>query len=386
MTTKSNRTLNRKLASALISEDWKSIRELIEQGAPVDLKDEEDMTALMRALISRRKDALKNVVFLVETGASLNVCLSYDRATISRLGGAHLRDEGPDADHESLSLTVDITPLIAAVRRGSAKMVKYLLSKGADVNARGSDGYTALMEVLRYQSDEKLAIVKQLLAKGAYVNARADDGDTAMLIAVGFGSEETLSVVKELIAEGANVNARGCDGYTALWSTVFGGECFAAVDIAKELVANGADVNITEPVSNKGLLILALEKLQTDMVEFLLDSGADVTAKAADGTTPLLAASDHWSIAKRLIERGADVNAANDVGDTALMLFADRRGPLHFVSFLASKGADINVANSAGVTALMKASAGRRIWNCSNSRKGRSVCRCREPRWPHRAE
>jgi ankyrin repeat protein len=64
-------------------------------------------------------------------------------------------------------------------------------------------------------------------------------------------------------------------------------------------------------------------KLQySEMVKALIDKGADVNAKDKDGQTALMLAAGggYTEIVKALIEKGADVNAKNNTGDTALSL------------------------------------------------------------------
>ena len=70
--------------------------------------------------------------------------------------------------------------LINAAIRGDAAAVQALLAKGAEVNAKGNDGWTAL--ILASQEGH-LHVVQALLAKGADVNAKADNGATALMVA-----------------------------------------------------------------------------------------------------------------------------------------------------------------------------------------------------------
>jgi len=75
-----------------------------------------------------------------------------------------------------------------------------------------------------------LEVVKALLAKGADVNAKLNNGETALTLA-SFGdwrrrasSDEPVEVVRVLLTNGANVNAKGSDGKTALDMANEGGQ------------------------------------------------------------------------------------------------------------------------------------------------------------------
>lgn len=88
--------------------------------------------------------------------------------------------------------------------------VKMLLAKGADVNAKDSEGKTPLMNAAYYGRKE---IVKFLLEHGADVNARYVDGCTALIWAAGEGEAETLEI---LLQHGADIHATERHNNTAL--------------------------------------------------------------------------------------------------------------------------------------------------------------------------
>ena len=111
----------------------------------------------------------------------------------------------------------DVTALMHAVQKGNIKIVEILLAKGADVNAKDNDGGTALMvaagkvrpEVVqehkaksRYLVIEVLGkaypeIIKVLLAKGADFNAKDNNGRTAMTHALLGGHDNIVGLLKK---------------------------------------------------------------------------------------------------------------------------------------------------------------------------------------------
>ena len=82
--------------------------------------------------------------------------------------------------------------LIDAATRGDMGAVQALLAKGADVNAKARDDWTALM--LASQNGH-LDVAQALLAMGAGVNAKRNDGTTALTSATAAGYTEVRTVL-----------------------------------------------------------------------------------------------------------------------------------------------------------------------------------------------
>ena len=92
---------------------------------------------------------------------------------------------------------------------------------------------------------------------------------------------------------------------------------------------------------------------RTEKVKQLIDSGADVDARDANGDTPMIVAAFLGlnETVKLLIEKGADVNAKNNLGSTAL-IEAATANKIETVELLLTSGADTKITNIAGLTAL----------------------------------
>jgi ankyrin repeat protein len=236
-------------------------------------------------------------------------------------------------DHESASLLLragarvnaandlGATPLWLASQNGSVDMVRRLLEGGADPNLALLAGETPLMVGARAG---KADVVDLLAAKGADVNARASRDQTALMWAV---AQKHPGVVTVLLARGADVHAR-----SAVWSQVMavpphgmleynrdiphGGDTpllFAArsgdLASARLLVDAGANVNDADAWGISALA-LAAHSGYRELVEFLLDKGADPNADAP-GFTALQEAvmRRDEQMAAALLARGADPNA-----------------------------------------------------------------------------
>lgn len=120
------------------------------------------------------------------------------------------------ATKKSLEVSATGGDLLFALWNRKKDCAQAYLDKGADINEKVS-GKTTLM----IASDRGyLDIVKTLLAKGAEVNAKSDDAKTALMAAAYNGHAE---VIKVLLNAGADVNARNKWGTTALTLAMNGG-------------------------------------------------------------------------------------------------------------------------------------------------------------------
>ena len=145
-----------------------------------------------------------------------------------------------------------------------------------------------------------------------------------------------------------------------LYAAVLDGD----LDHVKSLVASGADVNVV----TKGLtpLMLAIMEENLDIAIFLVGNRANVNAiKSKGGDTPLLLASQVtkdeaavFPLISLLLKMGANVNAKNYDGETALY-WACVFGNEKIANTLVFRGkADPNIATKTGETALMQAAEG----------------------------
>lgn len=102
------------------------------------------------------------------------------------------------------------TPLFYATRQSNKKMMEFLLTKGANVNAKNKIGYTCLHIAACGRGKD---FVKILLNHGADVNAKEDRGNTPLHETVESAFTDDLEA---LLSHGADVNAKNNDGKTPL--------------------------------------------------------------------------------------------------------------------------------------------------------------------------
>ena len=333
--------------------DAKAVKALLVHGAKVDTRESaHDQTALMWAAAQSHPDVVQ---LLIETGADIR---ARSRTYPQTVVGVQTQRAG----REELNYTVlrgGSTPLLFAARVGDAATAKVLLSAGADVNDSLPDGTSALV-LAAYSGHGDVASV--LLDKGADPNAFGT-GYAALHAAV---LRSDVGLVKALLAHRANPNIRMTKG--------------------TPLRRDTTDFNLPATLIGSTPYLLAARFLEPEIMRALVAGGADPTLAMQNGATPLMIAAgmgaggnesrrgiaviDFGKVEpeSRVLEAvtaavslGADVNAANQAGDTALHTAASQ-GFDTVVQFLADRGADLNAKNKRGQTplaALLSGGGGR---------------------------
>ena len=214
------------------------------------------------------------------------------------------------------------TRLRDAIVDNDSKMVRSLIKKGADVNARYDNNWTPLHYVARFIEDPEIArlFIGLLIEKGADVNAKDSIDKTPLHHAI---EKKRSGTARFLVEKGADVNARNNVGETPLHYAIAGED----PEIARFLIEEGADVNAK--INKESGLWTPLhyatrfnENAKT--ARLLVERGADINARRDDGATPLhyAAISKNPEFSKFLIEKGAEVDAKMNIGWTPLDLLS----------------------------------------------------------------
>jgi uncharacterized protein len=201
-------------------------------------------------------------------------------------------------------------------------------SLGQAAQAKGTGG----LELLEAAEQGDAKRVQELLSKGADTRQkRPADGRTPLMIAAVKGDVEVGSL---LIRAGADVNVRDSEGWTPLMLAVANENLLGEIlfkknrsgvsrhyEIAALLIEAKADVN----TKNKGstALVIASEKPAPEIAELLLKNRADPNVRTGQmSETPLMRAAYRAdeSMVSLLIAYGADVNARDEEGLTALSI------------------------------------------------------------------
>uniref|UniRef100_UPI00109BD049 ankyrin repeat domain-containing protein n=1 Tax=Microbacterium sp. K35 TaxID=2305440 RepID=UPI00109BD049 len=168
-----------------------------------------------------------------------------------------------------------------AAARGDAADVRVALDAGADIEARGEGGMTALVAATKANHVEA---ARALISAGADVNAKDDIQDSAYLYAGARGHDEILRLTLD---NGADLTSTNRFGGTALIPASERG----LLDTVQILLDAGVD---PDHVNNLGWTALHEAIVLGDgsgryvaVVRALLDGGADPTIRDGDGVLPL---------------------------------------------------------------------------------------------------
>ncbi|HEX5392081.1 MAG TPA: ankyrin repeat domain-containing protein [Rhodocyclaceae bacterium] len=175
--------------------------------------------------------------------------------------------------------------LMMAANNGNTERVVELLQKGMDVNTTDLDGNSLLMLAVRSGNQP---LIDFLLQHRASLGRRNRYGDDVLMQATNDGKLET---VKKLMAAGAEVQH---PGWTALHYAVIQGHA----DLVAYLLEKGADVTAKGP-NGQTALMMAERRDQSDIVQMLKAKQAEV------------------ELAEAQRKAAADQAAAKDGGDSA---------------------------------------------------------------------
>ncbi|XP_066963607.1 protein fem-1 homolog C-like [Macrobrachium rosenbergii] len=153
---------------------------------------------------------------------------------------------------------VGATPLWAAVAGGHFDVAKYLVSRGADVNAATRSSSSPLSVAC---SQARLDLVRLLVERGANIENTNGLGTTCLMLACRSGNPE---VVRYLVGIGADVNRQKMDGRTALHECANNGR----TEEAKLLLGHHA--RITRDLFGETPLLCASLNGQTHIVEYMI--------------------------------------------------------------------------------------------------------------------
>ena len=260
--------------------------------------------------------------------------------------------------------TPDAPEIVQAASKDDVAHVKDLIATGVNVNATQGDGATALHWAAHRNNLESARL---LLDAGADPNKANALQATPLWIA----SENGNAPLTELLLDsGADPNAALNMGETPLMRAARSGD-LASV---KLLMSGGAEVNVAEHERGQTALMWASSQQHADVVEYLLNNGADLNARtkvwsqlentagntnpignfkmAHGGTTALLFVARNGDVetARVLLDGGADVNTTAAAGTSALVIAA-HSGHEQLAMLLLERGADPNTSE-AGYTAL----------------------------------
>jgi ankyrin repeat protein len=338
-----------------------AVKLLLDHGASINMKESQrGQTALMWAVLENHPDVVK---LLLARGADINAQTKVEipdgtsGKPEAKSGDIGAHGPGMYRGRAVPSPSGGITALHFAARDGNLEMARILVEAGAHLDRPSANG-TRPMVVAIINNHIELAL--NLLEKGADANA-ADDfyKRTPLFAAVEMRDPDftrdtaspvqdkvdPMELIKALLAHGATPNAqvnttpfRGFYQVSANWANFDGQTAFIRAALSGDVT----------------------------LMRLLLENGADPNIKTYEGSTALMAAAGvNWVVAqtysrseeeyleaaKLCLDKGADVNAINKQGFTA-MHGAANRGFDKMVQLLADHGAKLDVKDSQGRTPM----------------------------------
>ncbi|XP_077989211.1 uncharacterized protein LOC144443555 isoform X1 [Glandiceps talaboti] len=291
--------------------------------------------------------------------------------------------EGDAEDDDQILLKTEME-LHEAARMGDLYQVETLIDQGVNVNAMNEKDRTALHLAA---GQGHVEIVKTLLDADARVDAEDKFGMNALLWSAWFGKQEALHA---LVVGGARIKCENKQGLGLLHCAALRGHINVVKYVVEQLMEDepmNPDKILTlddkeekscdsppivrrrqrssrrggkeklersllcSPISEaKGgrtPIHLAADHGRTEVVDYLMNAGADKMAYSRDGLTALhfAAKGGHQGVAILLIKANVEIDDRDNEGKSPLHLAAEF-GHAHTVETLIQSGADINAETS----------------------------------------
>ena len=288
---------------------------------------------------------------------------NVDYARVLLAHGARLSDPCSDSPWTNLHF---------AASRGDLKLTKFLLQACSDVTVHTIGGMQAIHVACKAGS---LDVIQELHANGATIDCENDCGFQPLHIVA--NEISAPSVIRWLISKGANIDAQTKTAFkeSALQLARRKSWLRDNVDVLRDL---GAKETLESSPLRSPLHQAVLSRFHRHVVE-LLEEGADPNFRDAENgsTAILLFASaisdgahektDDWTMFGRLLERGADIKAKDNMGNQVLHYLTKRtwydkphstkkaQARRSLLTYLIESGADPNAINAEQETPLFLA-------------------------------
>ncbi|KAI4249056.1 MAG: hypothetical protein L6R42_009092, partial [Xanthoria sp. 1 TBL-2021] len=352
--------------ACLMDDEW-IFKRLMRRGADITVRGEPFGTAINAAAYKGHHKMVKSLLEREDsTAQSRSRILEAVKTAATKgyleivellLDGGAVALSGPESDQEKLTCLSD--SLYKAAFQGHLTVVKSLLGRGADMNARNS--YNDETPLHAAVVERRLEVVAELVERGANVAVRDDIGYTPLHWSAVYGYTEIATC---LLSHGADVNAKIDTGDSALGLAVSQNH----LELVNLLLDKNVDLEMSRPQGWRAIHTAAKHGL-VDVLLRLIHGGADVNSQNEDAFTPLHIAVylGHNAAAEILLQHGADVNARGQYGMTPMYIVLGSNDDINdqqrltMIQLLFDHGADPNISGHAGETPLFKAVRSRNI-------------------------
>lgn len=200
-------------------------------------------------------------------------------ATESEIGAAESEAERTPPPDPNAQDARGVTPLMRAARSGNDVALEELLARGADVNLRDSEGWTALMYAVRWQNN--LGIVNTLIESGAHVRVRNNYNVTPLLMAAAYSGN--AGIVARLLHDRAPTDEEVMRAFVFAL-TARDEDPYVTRAKVREFLNIGVPLNALWE-GQTPLMYAAQYATSTALIRDLLDAGSDPLITTGDGKT-----------------------------------------------------------------------------------------------------
>ena len=351
------------------------VEQLLERGANVDQQNRNGVTAMIAAV---KCEDTSIVAMLILAGATLEL---RDRKGRSAADFAkecdksvqqeilHLLNDKEQDGHQKrgmhcrrrrsmVNVDAQTRGMLMAVSEGDLPKVSQVLSEGCAVDVQDDELNTALM----FAAESEPLIVELLLESGADPDRQNASGATALMYAI---RAEDMDSIRLLMQHNASTSIRSRDGRTpidiarqtgseAIMRLVLGLSDGLALrakaqpSLPMEVMRRGSLPSCSSADRRTRAFFEAISEGDLERVERILQMAFDVNCTDDTQCRPLhFAVEGEADLVTMLIDHGADVNAANEAGETPLMA-AVRFCDVECTTILLQSGASCSSRDKAG--------------------------------------
>ncbi len=335
-----------KLIAAAKSGNLAKVQELISGGLDPETYDSSDRTI---AMIAAQNGKFRVVDYLLDLDINPNRKDRKGYTLMHILAASKSKDalaviEKALEQRGSINLVMGKgdTPLSIAIKNGNVDTVSLFLEKGDCT----PDSTVYRMPIALYAySEGRVAVMKLIVEKGAKLESTSDYGYTLLNYAI---KKNDLATVQYLASKGASLETTYNSMTPLLYSVQIGN-----YRIMQFLVDSGADVTRTDSNGQSVLHILASGKNNGKTISAMNIPDRLLNKKDREGRPPVVLAvlNKRWDSVKALVDKGADT-AYTDYEGRSLLFMSLEGGSYETVSLLIDKGLSITKGNSQGITPL----------------------------------
>jgi ankyrin repeat protein len=337
-----------------------SVRTLLKAGADVESHGPYRKTPLYCAVEGGHYNVCK---LLLEKGANADQIPKYGgHVVVSAAGSDHVeivdlllnhgRSDRSDLDKDRY-ISYAATSLYGAVKRGSLAMVDCLLRWGADINMKMDDGKTPVYVAAE---NKNVDVLQRLVDAGADVDLVTTENFAALQIA-----HDSAEIVRILLSAKKKPDINRSSPRGSILYRASKQNCVKVVEI---LLQHNPDLETPGPYSDfyasRSPLLAAVYQGHPEIVQMLLQAGANINQSTSNGDRPLhyaiwtkLQASNEECL-KILLEYHPDIDALDVQLDTPLHCVTDET-PVLSIRRLINAGADPEISNRRGYTPVSMA-------------------------------